>query len=92
MPFSLKKHFSFSGQNGTKIRLFFYNGELAHSSVSDLDPVVSNIFFYLCKYILDYEPCNSVSKLSQKPRVVLKFKWEHFKLIVVRKKFMYLHI
>ncbi len=46
------------------------------SSVSDPDPhwIVSNAFFYLRKYILDYQmPCNSVSKLSQKPKVVLKF-------------------
>ncbi len=32
-------------------------------------------------------PWSSVSKLSQKPKVVLKFEWEHyFKLIFVRRK------
>jgi hypothetical protein len=46
------------------------------SSVSDPDPQMFavNIFFYLRKYILDYEiPCNSLAKMSQKPKVVLKF-------------------
>jgi hypothetical protein len=41
------------------------------------------ILFYLHKYILDYEmPC--ISKLSQKPKVVLYFEREHLKLDVKR--------
>jgi hypothetical protein len=37
-------------------------------------------------------PCISVSKLSQKQKVVSKFEYEHFKLIFVRSKIMYLRI
>jgi|688.fasta_scaffold583153_2 hypothetical protein len=49
------------------------------------------IFSYLRRNILDYEmPCNS--KLSQKPGVVLKSECQHFKLIFVRIKSMYLRI
>jgi len=51
----------------------------------------SNTFFYIYQYIWNYEmPCNYISKLSQKPNVVLKFEWEHFKLIFVSEKIMYL--
>jgi hypothetical protein len=62
------------------------------SIVSDPDPNwPPPIFFSLRKYILDYEmPC--ASKLSQKPKAVLKFEWKHFKLIFVRRKNMYSQI
>ncbi len=43
--------------------------------------------------ILYYEmPCISVSKLSQKQKVVPKCEYVHFKLIFVRSKIMYLRI
>ncbi len=32
---------------------------------------------------------SNVSKLSQKPKIVFKFEWEHFKLIFVRRTSMY---
>ncbi len=41
------------------------------------------IFFYLCKYhtfLTTKIPCNSFSELSQKPNIVMKFEWKHFKL------------
>ncbi len=53
-------------------------------------PYASNIFFYLRKCTLDYDmQCNSVLKLSQKPRVILTFELEHFKPIFVRRKLRY---
>jgi hypothetical protein len=60
---------------GQKLGYFFIMGNL-HIVVFLIQIRLSlkNFFTYVCKYILDYEPGNSVSKLSQKPRVVLKFK------------------
>ncbi len=57
------------------------------NSVSDPDQhwFASIIFIptLVIKYILDYEtPCtsNSVSKLSQKPKLVHKFEWKYLSL------------
>jgi hypothetical protein len=60
--------------------------EKSRGSDSDPHRFASYIFFYLRKYILDYKMiCNSALKnLSPKPKVVVKFEWERFKLYIYK--------